>query len=169
MEEIQASPSSNKENDHAYNGDIVRYTTIKLFDHHLMDQFVQPEDVADQITALHKILEQDYDPNEEPQVYYKTVQDARNTLEPLNETIDEATLIRHGLNQFKEHIDFKLYYVGKTWKQLPRVDKTWKNSDFLEHKETKDETSLIILYCTVLYSSLRPDGGEYSSVVSCRL
>ena len=87
---------------------------------------VQPEaeDVDDQITALHKILEQDYDPNEEPQVYYKLVQDARNTLKSLNETIDEATLIRHGLNQFKEHIDLRLDV--KTWKQLPQTDKTWK-------------------------------------------
>ena len=57
----------------------------------------------------HKIPEQEYDPNDKLQVYYKTVQDARNTLEPLNETIDEATLICHGLNQFKEHnINFKL-------------------------------------------------------------
>ena len=38
------------------NGDIVRYTAVRLF-YHLMDQYVQPEDVADQITALHKILE----------------------------------------------------------------------------------------------------------------
>jgi hypothetical protein len=79
------------------NGDIVGYTAIELFDH-LMEQYVQAEDVADQVTALHKILEQLYDPNEEPQVYYKSVQDARNTLESLNENIDESTLIRHGLN-----------------------------------------------------------------------
>ena len=39
------------------NGDIVGYTAIHLFSH-LMDQYVQPEDVADQIIALHKILEQ---------------------------------------------------------------------------------------------------------------
>ena len=50
---------------------------------HLMEQYVQPEDVADQVTAQHKILEQEYDPTEEPQVYYKLVQDARNTLEAL--------------------------------------------------------------------------------------
>jgi hypothetical protein len=105
------------------NGDIVGYTAIELFDH-LMDQYVQPEDVADQITALHKILEQNYDPNEEPQVYYKAVQDARNTLESLNEIIDESTLIRHGLNQFKEHVDLKLDI--KTWKHFTRVEKTWK-------------------------------------------
>ena len=42
-----------------------------------MDQYVQPEDVADQVTILHKILEQDFDPNEGPQVYYKAVQDAK--------------------------------------------------------------------------------------------
>ena len=89
------------------NGDIMGYTASELFDH-LMDQYVQPEDVADQVTALHKILEQEYDPNEVPQVYYKTVQDEKTTLESLNATIDEATLIRHGLNQFKEHIDLKL-------------------------------------------------------------
>ena len=64
--------------------------------------------------ALHNILKQNYDPNEELQVYYKVVQDARNTLESLNEIIDEATLIRHGLSQFKEHIDLKLDV--KTWK-----------------------------------------------------
>jgi hypothetical protein len=73
------------------NGDIIRYTAMQLFEH-LMDQYVQPEDVADQITALHKILEQNYDPNEESQVYYKAVQDARNTLESLDEIIDESTL-----------------------------------------------------------------------------
>ena len=36
-------------------------------------KYVQPEDVVDQVTALHKILEYNYDPNEEPQVYYKLV------------------------------------------------------------------------------------------------
>ena len=80
--------------------------------------------VADQVTVLHEILEQDYDPNEESQVYYKAAQDAKNTLESLNQTIDDDTLIRHGLNQFKEHIDLKLDI--KAWKQLPRTDKTWK-------------------------------------------
>ena len=87
---------------------------------------------------------------------------------------DEATLIRHGLNQFKEHIDFKLYYVGKTWKQLPRVDKTWKNSDFLEHKETKDETSLIIWHflrdlLSVLYCYLFNQHTYFLSRNPCRL
>ena len=66
------------------NGDVAGYTAIELF-YYLMDQYVQLEAVADQIPTLHKILEQNYDPNE-PQVYYKTVQDARNTLELLNET-----------------------------------------------------------------------------------
>jgi hypothetical protein len=102
------------------NGDIVGYSAIELFDH-LMEQYVQPEDIADQITALHKILEQSYDPNEEPQVYYKSVQDAKHSLESLNETIDDSTLIRHGLNQFKEHIDLKSDI--KAWKKLARTEK----------------------------------------------
>ena len=51
----------------------------------------------------------------------------KNTLDSLNETTDEATLIRHGLNQFKKHIDLKLDV--ETWReQLPRADKTWKQS-----------------------------------------
>ena len=45
-----------------------------------MDQYVQPEDVADQVTILHKILKQDFDPNKGPQVYYKAVQDAKKLL-----------------------------------------------------------------------------------------
>jgi hypothetical protein len=106
------------------NGDIVGYTAIELFDH-LLDQYVQPEDVADQITEIHKILEQTYDPTEDPQVYYKAVQDARQTLASLNEIIDDSTLIRHGLNQFKEHLDLKVDI--KTWKKLTRGEKTWKN------------------------------------------
>ncbi|OEU15577.1 hypothetical protein FRACYDRAFT_240270 [Fragilariopsis cylindrus CCMP1102] len=105
------------------NGDIVGYTAIELFDH-LMDQYVQPEDVADQVTALHKVLEQEYDPTEAPQVYYKAVQDARNALDSLNQTVDDETLIRHGLNQFKEHIDLKLDV--RSWKLLSRAEKTWK-------------------------------------------
>ncbi|OEU06340.1 hypothetical protein FRACYDRAFT_254914 [Fragilariopsis cylindrus CCMP1102] len=83
------------------NGDIVGYTAMELFDH-LMDQCFKLEDVADQVAALHKILEQEYGPTEAPQVYYKLVQDACNTLEALNETIDEQTLIRHGLNQINQ-------------------------------------------------------------------
>ena len=48
------------------NGDIVGYTAIELFDL-LMDQYVQPEDVADQVTVLlHKTLEQNYDPIKSP-------------------------------------------------------------------------------------------------------
>jgi len=105
------------------NGDIIGYTAIELFDH-LLDQFVQPEDIADQITALHKILEQTYDATDAPQVYYKAVQDARITLESLNQTIDDETLIRHGLNQFKEHLDLR--FDIKAWKKLARTDKTWK-------------------------------------------
>ena len=105
------------------NGDIIGFTAIELFDH-LMDTYVQAEDVADQITALHKDLEQKYDPTEDPQVYYKAVQDARQTLASLNEIIDDSTLIRHGLNQFKEHLDLKLDI--KTWKKLTRGEKTWK-------------------------------------------
>jgi hypothetical protein len=90
MEAIQAGTDGNKENAHFLelqddNGDVVGYTAIELFEH-LMDQYVQPEDVADQVTALHKELEQKYDPTEEPQVYYKAVQDVKLTF-------DEATLI----------------------------------------------------------------------------
>jgi hypothetical protein len=105
------------------NGDIIGYTAIELFEH-LIDQYVQPEDVADQVTELHKQLEQKYDPTEEPQVYYKAVQDAKLTLESLNQTIDEEALIRHGLNQFKEHIDLR--YDIKAWKKFDWADKTWK-------------------------------------------
>jgi hypothetical protein len=61
------------------NGDIAGYTAIKLFDH-LLNQYVQPEDVVDQIIELHKILEQTHNETEEPQVYYKAVQVARQTL-----------------------------------------------------------------------------------------
>jgi hypothetical protein len=125
------------------NGDIVGYTAMELFDH-LMDQYVQPEDIADQITALHKILEQPYDPNEEPQVYYKSVQDAKNTLESLNEIIDDATLIRHGLNQFKEHLDLKMDI--KAWKKSTRAEKTWKRFKSLFTKaihENKSDTSTL--------------------------
>jgi phosphoglycerate-specific signal transduction histidine kinase len=117
------------------NGDIIGYTAIELFDH-LMDQYVQPENVADQITELHQILEQQYDPNEEPQVYYKAVQDARNTLKSLNEVVDEATLIRHGLNQFKEHLDWKM--DTKAWKKFTRAEKTWK-----KFKPISQEQSMI--------------------------
>jgi hypothetical protein len=93
------------------NGDIIGYTAMELFDH-LMDQYVQPEDVANQITALHQILEQNYDPNEEPQVYYKAVQDARNTLESLNETVKESTLIRHGLTGFLLWRQYWRHFLG---------------------------------------------------------
>ena len=40
---------------HDDNGDIAGYTAVELFDH-LMNQYVQLEDVVDQITALQKIL-----------------------------------------------------------------------------------------------------------------
>jgi hypothetical protein len=105
------------------NGDVIGYTALELFAH-LIDQYVQPEDVADQVTELHKQLEQSYDPTEEPQVYYKAVQDAKLTLESLNQTIEEETLIRHGMNQFKGHMDLR--YDIKAWKKLDRADKTWK-------------------------------------------
>jgi hypothetical protein len=80
--------------------------------------------------------QQSYDPNEEPQVYYRSVQDARNTLESLNENIDESTLIRHGLNQFKEHTDLKADV--KAWKKLTRTEKTWKKFKSLFTKAIND-------------------------------
>jgi hypothetical protein len=125
------------------NGDVIGFTAIELFDH-LMDTYVQPEDVADQITALHKDLEQKYDPTEDPQVYYKSVQDARLALISLNEIIDGEKLIRHGLNQFKEHLDLK--YDVKAWKKLSRTEKTWKK--FKSHftraiNENKNDTGTL--------------------------
>jgi hypothetical protein len=105
------------------NGDVVGYTARELFAH-LIDQYVQSEDVADQVTELRKQLEQAYNPTEEPQVYYKAVQDAKLTLESLNQTIDEETLIRHGMNQFKGHMDLR--HDIKAWKKFDRADKTWK-------------------------------------------
>jgi hypothetical protein len=106
-----------------------------------MDQYVQPEDVADQIAALHKILEQSYDPNEEPQVYYKSVQDAKNSLQSLNETIEDSTLIRHGLNQFKRNISVNLKADIKAWKKLTRTEKTWKQFKSLFTKAINDNKS----------------------------
>jgi hypothetical protein len=40
---------------------VIGFTAIELLKH-LLDTYVQPEDVADQITLLHKDLEQKYDP-----------------------------------------------------------------------------------------------------------
>jgi hypothetical protein len=48
----------------------------------------------------------------------------KNSLESLNEIIDESTLIRHGLHQFKEYIDLKADI--NVWKKLTRIEKTWK-------------------------------------------
>jgi len=81
-------------------------------------------------------LEQRYDATEEPQVYYKAVQDAKVTLESLNQTIDEDTLIRHGLNQFKEHLDLR--FDIKTWKKKDRADKTWKKFKYHFTKAIND-------------------------------
>jgi ribonucleotide reductase beta subunit family protein with ferritin-like domain len=80
-------------------------------------------------------------------LYYKSVQDARNTLESLIETIDEATLIRHGLNQFKEHIDLKADI--KAWKELTRTEKTWKKFRSLFTKainENKSDTGTLTAF-----------------------
>ena len=90
------------------NGDIVGYTTIELFGHQ-MDQYVQPEDVAAQDPWARiwskwqnpGVLQNSTRCKEHPWIIEQ------------NETIDEATLIRLGLNQFKEHIDFKLYVIKK--------------------------------------------------------
>jgi hypothetical protein len=37
------------------NGDVIRYTALELFEH-LIHQYVQPEDISDQVTELHKQL-----------------------------------------------------------------------------------------------------------------
>ena len=62
-----------------------------------------------------------------------------NTLDSLNKTTDEATLICHRLNQSKEHIDLKLDV--KIWKQLPRVDKKWKQFKSYFSKAINDNKS----------------------------
>jgi multidrug resistance efflux pump len=62
----------------------------------------------------------------------------------LNEIIDESTLIRHGLNQFKEHLDLKLDI--KAWKKLTRTEKTWKKFKSLFTKainENKSDTGTL--------------------------
>ena len=51
------------------------------------------------------------------------IQDARLALASLNETMDEATLIRHGLNQFKEYLDLKCDI--KSRKKRGHSEKTW--------------------------------------------
>ena len=53
-------------------------------------------------------------------------------------------MIRHGLNQFKEHLDLK--YDVKAWKKLSRTEKTWKK--FKAHftraiNENKNDTGTL--------------------------
>jgi multidrug resistance efflux pump len=68
----------------------------------------------------------------------------KNSLESLNEIIDDSTLIRHGLHQIKEHIDLKADI--KAWKKLTRTEKTWKQFRSLFTKainENKSDTGTL--------------------------
>ena len=46
------------------NGDVIGWNTIELLDH-LIESYVQPEDVVEHITELYKELEQPCDPTED--------------------------------------------------------------------------------------------------------
>jgi hypothetical protein len=48
----------------------------------------------------------------------------RQVTDILNQTMDQETLIQHGLNQFKGHLDLR--HDIKAWKQFDRADKIWK-------------------------------------------
>ena len=94
---------------------IVGYTAIEVFNR-LMDQCTQPEDVADQITSL---------------LHTRSEQRTTGELlqeELINETIDESTLIQHGLYQFKEYLDLMLDI--EAWKETNRVDRV---ENFISH------------------------------------
>ncbi|OEU09757.1 hypothetical protein FRACYDRAFT_248014 [Fragilariopsis cylindrus CCMP1102] len=118
------------------NGDIVGYTAIELFDH-LMNKYVQPKDVADQVTALHKILKQDYDPNEEPQVYYKlTIGIANAVEEQVDQNKENQRILAQATVEANNKIDqlekqtAQLYaaLMVKQPPQLQQQSKHWKRN-----------------------------------------
>ncbi|OEU09064.1 hypothetical protein FRACYDRAFT_248889 [Fragilariopsis cylindrus CCMP1102] len=149
------------------NGDVVGYTAIELFKH-LMDQYVQPEDVADQVTALHKVLDQNYDPNEEPQVYYKILVHSKQLelqmlyKEQINKNKENQRILAQASMEANEKTDLLEKYCAALMAKQPLPplqDSAADNYSKSEYSQTRHNKALATILEDIAYVNSVADSG----------
>ena len=77
--------------------------------------FLLKVDKDQEILKAKVILKVDYDPDRIVQHYYKQVNEARQLLTALNETVTNADIIRNVYATFEKHINLKEAYRDWNW------------------------------------------------------
>jgi hypothetical protein len=102
---------------------------------HIAEANITPEDYDDEILTVEEGMRTDYDPSEQPQVYFKKLQTGRTLLLQLQVTCPDQTLIRAAMGKFNKQMD--LNDAVDKWKEKPADQKTWARFKTFFSKEIK--------------------------------
>jgi hypothetical protein len=114
---------------------MIGYTPHEIITH-ICNANVTPEYHDDGIIAIEEDMRQNYDPNEQPQVYFKKLHTCRMLLLQLLVECPEKILICTAMNQFQKHMD--LNDAVDRWKEKESSQKTWLNFKTFFTKEIKN-------------------------------
>jgi hypothetical protein len=103
-------------------GQMIGHTPHDILSH-IYTANVEEEDHDDEIIVIEERMRQEYDPNEQPQVYFRELQTCRTLLLHLQVDCQEKTLIRTAMNQFQKQMD--LNDAVDRWKEKETHLKTW--------------------------------------------
>jgi hypothetical protein len=102
---------------------------------HISEANITPEDYDNEILSVEEGMRTDYDPSEQPQVYFKKLQTGRTLLLQLKVTCPDQTLIRAAMGKFNKQMD--LNDAVDKWKDKPAIEKTWALFKTFFSKEIK--------------------------------
>ena len=106
-------------------GSLIGYTPHEVYQY-MWTNFILMVDKDREILHARELLKVEYDPDRIPQHYYKAVNDARELLTGLRETVTDDEVIRNAYATFEKHIDLKeacrdwIRGPGTTWEQMKK-------------------------------------------------
>ena len=93
-------------------GLLLGYTPHEVYQY-MWTHFILKVDKDREILHARELLKVEYDPDRIPQHYYKAINEARELLTGLRETVTDAKVIRNAYATFEKNIDLK--YACRDW------------------------------------------------------
>jgi len=115
-------------------GQMIGHTPTEIITH-ILEANVTIEDHDDEILAIEEDMRQEYDPSDQPQVYFKRLQTGRTLLVQLQVDCPEKTLIRTAMNQFQKQMD--LNDAVDRWKEKRVLFKTFFSKETRKNRNRK--------------------------------
>ena len=109
-------------------GLLIGFTPYEVYQY-MWSNFIQAKDKDREILHARELLKVEYDPDKIPQHYYKAINEARELLTGLRETVTDDEVIRNAYATFEKNIDLK--DACRDWNRGRAGGTTW--TDMKKH------------------------------------